>query len=107
MYDTIYAMVDRDDDLKIGVKSTAIYFGKADVLIVNLIQFVALLLWIVIGLLENMGIFYYLGFALACLFTLYQHHLIRDRDRQKCFQAFLKNNYFSLVIFAGVALHYL
>ncbi len=107
VYDTMYAMRDREDDLKIGVKSTAVFFGNADVLIISIIQIVVLLIWILIGKLETFSYFYYIGLFSAALFAIYQHFLIRNRNPQKCFQAFLNNHYFGMVIFVGIALQYL
>jgi 4-hydroxybenzoate polyprenyltransferase len=105
-YDTMYAMVDREDDLKIGVKSTAIIFGRADKLICLLLQLTTLLGLAVIGSSISLGIFYYLGLIVALGFVLYQQWLIKDREKSKCFQAFLNNNWFGLSIFLGIFLNY-
>ncbi len=107
VYDTMYAMRDRADDLKIGVQSTAILFGNADVLIISIIQISVLILWTLIGIMESFSYFYFVGVALAALFGVYQHFLIRNRDPLKCFQAFLNNHYFGMVIFIGIVLNYL
>ncbi|WP_022948056.1 4-hydroxybenzoate octaprenyltransferase [Methylohalobius crimeensis] len=106
IYDTMYAMVDRDDDLKIGVKSSAILFGRYDRLIVGLIQGAMLGVLIWVGYLQNLGGGYWLGLLAAAGMAAYQQFLIRDRNRSECFQAFLNNNWFGGVIFLGIALDY-
>lgn len=103
-YDTMYAMADRDDDLKIGVKSTAILFGEFDRGIVAILQFCTLLALLLIGQREDMGTAYYLGLSAAAVLALYQQFLIREREPMECFRAFLNNNYFGLVIFAGIVI---
>ena len=105
-YDTMYAMVDRDDDIKIGVKSTAILFGSADRLIIGIIQIVLILDMILIGQKMQFSGLYFLGVTIASGFALYQQYLIKDRDRDLCFKAFLNNNWFGLILFAGVFLEY-
>lgn len=105
-YDTMYAMVDYDDDIKIGVKSTAILFGNQDRLMIGIIQALLLLNMVLIGHRAELSGFYYLGVTAAAGFAAYQQYLIRDRDPQQCFRAFLNNNWFGLVWFAGVALDY-
>ena len=105
-YDTMYAMVDYDDDIKIGVKSTAILFGNQDKLIIGLIQILLILNLILIGHRAELSGFYYLGVAAASLFAVYQQYLIKDRERELCFKAFLNNNWFGLVVFVGVVLDY-
>lgn len=107
VYDTQYAMVDRDDDLRIGVKSTAILFGDADRVIIGILQILLLLDLVLVGVQASLGRFYYLGLAVAAGLAVYQQYLIRDRDRERCFQAFLNNNWFGAVVFVGVVLHYL
>ena len=107
VYDTIYAMIDREDDLKIGIKSTAILFDDADRFIIGLIQSLALIALIVIGQQASLNTIYYFSLIIGgCLF-LYQLHLIRFRDPKKCMQAFLNNNWFGLVIFIGLFINYL
>lgn len=104
-YDTQYAMVDRDDDLKIGVKSTAILFGRFDKLIIGLLQLATLGLMSLVGSMLNLnGAFYWSLLAAGALFV-YQQSLIARRERDACFQAFLNNNYVGLVLFAGVLLN--
>jgi 4-hydroxybenzoate polyprenyl transferase, proteobacterial len=103
-YDTEYAMVDRDDDLKIGIKSTAILFGRYDKLIIGGLQFITVINLLVIGQLNQLSTFYYLGLLLAVLLFIYQQWLIKDRDRNKCFKAFMNNNYVGLLVFLGIFL---
>ena len=105
-YDTMYAMADRKDDLKIGVKSTAILFGDADKLIIGLLQALLLLDLILIGSVSNMGLYYYLGLAIASVFSVYQQYLIKDRIPLKCFHAFLNNNWFGMCVFIGIFVDY-
>ena len=105
-YDTMYAMVDYDDDIKIGVKSTAILFGNQDRLIIGIIQLLLILNLLLIGHRAGLSGFYYLGVAAACLFAIYQQYLIKDRNRELCFKAFLNNNWFGMVLFIGVLLDY-
>ncbi len=103
-YDTLYAMVDRDDDIKIGVKSTAILFGDADRVIIAALQSLVVLILFMIGRQTELGAIFYLGvIAMACLFV-YQQHLARFRDREGCFRAFLNNNWAGFAVFAGLLL---
>ncbi|WP_444922649.1 4-hydroxybenzoate octaprenyltransferase [Microbulbifer sp. CnH-101-G] len=106
-YDTFYAMVDRDDDLKIGVKSTAILFGDMDRAITAALQFLVLLALLLMGQRFALGAIYYVAMAIVAALFSYQQWLIRDRDRNACFKAFLHNNWVGLAIFAGIFLHYL
>jgi 4-hydroxybenzoate polyprenyltransferase len=106
-YDTIYAMVDREDDLVIGVRSSAILFGRADRGIVALLQGGALALLTLAGYLAQLGHWYWLGIGTAALFSLYQQYLIRRRDPAECFRAFLNNNLLGLAVFGGILLDYL
>jgi len=103
-YDTQYAMVDRDDDLKIGVKSTAILFGRYDKLIIGLLQLATLLLLALTGWLSGLSGIFYWGLLLAGVLFIHQQKLIAKRKREHCFQGFLNNNYVGLVVFAGIAL---
>ena len=103
-YDKQYAMVDRDDDLKIGGKSTAILFGRHDKLIIGLLQLATLALLALTGWLSGLGGIFYWGLLLAAVLFVHQQKLIADRKRDKCFQAFLNNNYVGLVLFVGIAL---
>lgn len=102
-YDTIYGMVDREDDLRIGVKSTAILFGRADRLAVALFQGLFLLLMVIIGVRAGLGVFYFAGLLAAAGLFVHQHWQIRQRDPQRCFETFLANNRVGLVVFAGLA----
>jgi len=106
-YDSMYAMVDIEDDLKIGVKSTAILFGDADKIIIGSIQVMFLVTMLIVGNKLNLGIFYYAGLIIACCLSVYQQYLIRNREPEGCFRAFLNNHWFGAVIFAGLVLHYL
>lgn len=103
-YDTIYAMVDKADDLKIGVKSTAIAFGKHDKLAIAACQAVMLGLFVLIGWRLKLAIFFYLGIMIALILFLYQHYLIKDRNPQQCWQAFLNNQWVGLALFVGTLL---
>ncbi|OXY81509.1 4-hydroxybenzoate octaprenyltransferase [Oceanimonas doudoroffii] len=103
-YDTMYAMVDRDDDLRIGVKSTAILFGRRDKLIVGLLQLATLLLLVAAGRAFELAAPFYWGLLAAAGLFVYQQRLIRDRERMPCFRAFLNNNYAGMAVFAGLVL---
>ncbi len=105
-YDTWYAMVDRADDLKIGVKSSAILFGRHDRLLIALLQGAALLLLIQLGLNNGRGEPYYAGIAVAALLSVHQQWITRDRDPAACLRAFLNNNWLGMAIFAGLAADY-
>lgn len=106
VYDTMYAMVDKDDDLKIGVKSTAILFGNYDRHIMALLQVLILGLLVKVGLIKQLGWLYYLGLTVATGFSAYQQKLIFNRDKKQCFQAFLNNNWFGLAVFVGLFLDF-
>ncbi len=103
-YDTMYAMVDQPDDVKIGVKSTAILFGEMDRTIVGILQVTVLIGLVLVGLRLHLAPVYYWSLGAAACFSLYQQWLIRDRDPQRCFQAFMNNNWFGAVVFAGILL---
>ena len=105
-YDTAYAMVDRDDDLRIGVKSTAILFGRYDRLFVGVFHGLTLVLLAWVGLQVDAGAYYYGGLACAIGFAVYEQWLIRERRREDCFRAFLNNNWFGAAVFAGLVLDY-
>ncbi len=105
-YDTQYAMVDRDDDLKIGVKSTAVLFGRLDKLMVGLLQLAALGLLLWVGAIEQLGIWFHLGLVVALGFFIFQQWLIRHRERMPCFRAFLNNHYAELAVLVGLAADY-
>lgn len=106
VYDTQYAMVDRDDDIKIGVKSTAILFGRYDKIIIGILQLVMLALLVGIGILLNMKGIYYWSLLLVTALFIYQQKLIAERERAPCFQAFMNNNYVGFVLFAGILFSY-
>lgn len=106
-YDTEYAMVDRDDDLKLGIKTSAITFGRFDVAAVMICYATMLGLLAYAGDLLAMGPVYYGGLGIAGAIALYHYRLIRDRSREGCFRAFLHNNWLGATVFAGIALDYL
>lgn len=106
-YDTMYAMVDRDDDVKIGVKSTAILFGQFDKKIIGFLQVITLALLWQVGELQAYSWPYPLSLIIAAFFFGYQQLLIVNREREACFQAFLSNHWVGLVIFLGIMLQYL
>jgi len=105
-YDTAYAMVDRDDDLKVGVKSTAILFGRYDRLMVGVHHVVTLALLTAVGFMAGRGPLYHAGLVVAAGIAVYQQYLIRDRSRDGCFRAFLNNNWFGAAVFAGLVFDY-
>lgn len=106
VYDTQYAMVDRNDDMKIGVKSTAILFGRYDKIIIGILQLVMLALLVGIGILLNLKGIYYWSLLLVTALFIYQQKLIAERERAPCFQAFMNNNYVGFVLFAGILFSY-
>lgn len=101
-YDTQYAMVDRDDDLKIGIKSTAILFGRFDKLTIGLLQLITLAMLIALGMHYQLGDSFYWSLLVVGSLFVYQQHLMRHRDRDLCFQAFLNNNYVGMAITVGL-----
>lgn len=106
-YDTEYAMVDRDDDINLGIHSAALLFGKYDVAAVMACYAITLVLLATVGKMIVSGWIYYAGLTLAAGISLYHYTLINNRNREKCFKAFLHNNWFGAVVFAGIALDYL
>lgn len=106
-YDTMYGMVDREDDLKIGVKSTAILFGDSDRLVIAALQLLALGALALAGQVAMLGGYFNFGLALAAGLALYQQYLIRERQPDACFNAFLNNHWFGAAVFSGVVLAYL
>lgn len=106
-YDTAYAMMDREDDLKVGVKSTAILFGEWDRHMIALAHMIALVLLIKAGTMAGLGTFFYLGLAVAAGLAVYQQKLIHKRDPKLCFRAFLNNSWFGAAIFSGLVLNYM
>jgi 4-hydroxybenzoate polyprenyltransferase len=105
-YDTEYAMVDREDDLKIGIKTSAITFGQYDVLAVLVCYGMTLAILAGVGATLKLGLYYYLGLAVALGIAVYHYTLIRDREKDKCFKAFIHNNWFGAAIFGGILLNY-
>ena len=105
-YDTQYAMVDRDDDILIGVKSTAILFGQYDRLAIFCLQIAAIAALIIVGLLQSLNGFYYAALIGAFLLLMRQQYKIKDRQRDECFKAFLNNHYVGMLITIGIALSY-
>jgi len=103
-YDTLYAMVDRDDDLKVGIKSTAILFGDADKAIIGMLQALVILILVMVGHRAELGVFYYLGVAVMAGLFAYHQYLARDRAREGCFKAFLNNNWAGFAVFAGLVI---
>jgi 4-hydroxybenzoate polyprenyltransferase len=106
IYDTLYAMVDRDDDLKIGVRSSAILFADMDKLIIGIMQAMMLFSLLLVGRAMKFGNFYLAGVGAAAVFFLYQQWLIREREPTKCFRAFVNNQHVGLVVFVGILLEY-
>ncbi len=105
-YDTEYAMCDREDDLRIGIKSTAILFGDADRLITGLLQGLTLVCLLLVGARFDLGLYYYLGLLGMTLGFAWQHWLMRERERLACLQAFLSNHWAGMLVFIGLALDY-
>jgi len=106
-YDTEYAMVDRDDDIHLGLHSSALLFGKYDVTAVMSCYAITLALLAWAGQMAGLGWMYYAGLAVAAGIAMYHYALIKNGSREKCFAAFLHNNWFGAVVFAGIALDYL
>jgi 4-hydroxybenzoate polyprenyltransferase len=106
IYDTFYAMVDREDDHKIGVKSTAILFGDADLFVIGGLQLLMLVALVFIGDMAELGAWYYGSLVVAAVLMGYHQWLARDRQPSGCFAAFLHNHYVGMVIFIGIVLHY-
>jgi 4-hydroxybenzoate polyprenyltransferase len=105
-YDTEYAMVDRDDDLKIGIRTSAITFGRHDVLAVMLCYAASLSLFTVVGLAAGLGVVFLIGMLVAAGIAVYHYFLIRSRERMPCFAAFRHNNWLGAAMFAGIALDF-
>ncbi len=106
IYDTFYAMVDREDDLKVGVKSTAILFGDADLFVIGGLQLLMLIALIFIGDMAEFGVWYFGAVALAAILMGYHQWLARARQPAACFKAFLHNHYIGMIVFIGIVLHY-
>jgi len=105
-YDTKYAMVDREDDLTVGIKSTAILFGQHDRLIIGLLQTTFLILMVIAGDRFSLHMPYYAALVGAAALCVYHQYLIRERERDACFKAFLHNNWVGAIIFAGLVLNF-
>ena len=105
-YDTMYAMVDRDDDIPAGIKSTAILFGSYDRAIIAVLQLLCLLSLYLAGQAFALGLYFNLSLVAAAILFGYHQYLIRNRDSGPCFRAFLHNNWVGVVIFVGIVLHY-
>jgi 4-hydroxybenzoate polyprenyltransferase len=107
IYDTLYAMVDRDDDISIGLKSTAILFGRHDLLILRLLKLlmIALLVWL--GLRLQLSWPWFAGVAVASALFAWQQYLVRNRERDACFKAFLNNNWVGVAIWTGLLATYI
>lgn len=106
IYDTFYAMVDREDDKKLGVKSTAILFGEMDLFVIAGLQALLVVSLVLIGYRAQLGPWYYLSVAISAGMMLWHLWLAHDRQPAGCFEAFLKNHYIGMVIFIGIVLHY-
>ena len=106
IYDTFYAMVDREDDMKVGVKSTAILFGDVDIFVIAGLQLLMLLALVLIGARAGLSVWYYGSVAIAAALMAYHLWLARDRQPLGCFAAFLQNHYIGMVVFIGIVLHY-
>ena len=106
IYDTFYAMVDREDDLKIGVKSTAILFGDADLFVIGGLQLLMLAALAFIGDMAGLGFWYYGAVFIAAILMGYHQWLARDRKPTGCFAAFLHNHYIGMIVFIGIVLHH-
>ncbi len=102
IYDTMYAMADREEDLKIGVKSTAILFAKYDRIIIGILQILLLVVFLKIGNLFDLGLFYQLSALIISILMIYHQFLIKNRQKTACFKAFLHNHYIGMALFAGI-----
>jgi len=106
-YDTEYAMVDREDDIRIGIHSSALLFGRYDVAAVMVCYAITLVLLVWVGRMVGSGAGFFAGLTVAAGIALYHYTLIKDRQRELCFKAFLHNNWFGATVFAGIAVDYL
>ena len=106
-YDTAYAIVDKPDDLKIGIRTSAITFGHFDVMGVMVCHTIFIAIMVYIGQWQHMGMAYYVGLTIALGLMVYQYTLIRNRDRALCFKAFLHNNWVGAVVFLGISIDFL
>jgi 4-hydroxybenzoate polyprenyltransferase len=106
IYDTFYAMADREDDLKLGVKSTAILFGNADLCIIGGLQILMLVALVFIGNMAELSTWYYTSIVITGILMIYHQWIARDRHSSNCFNAFLHNQYIGMTMFIGIVLHY-
>ena len=106
IYDTFYAMVDRNDDIKVGVKSTAILFGDADLFVVGGLQVLMLIALLFVGKMAELGFWFYASVGVAGVLMVYHQWLARDRSRDGCFRAFQHNHYIGMIVFIGIVLNY-
>jgi 4-hydroxybenzoate polyprenyltransferase len=104
IYDTFYAMADRDEDLKIGVKSTAILFAKYDQIIITLLQILLIIVLILIGNVFDLGLIYYFSLVIISFFMIYHQFLLKKRQKEEYFKAFLNNNFIGMTVFLGIFL---
>ena len=104
IYDTLYAMADRDEDIEIGVKSTAILFKKYDHIVIAFLQILLILIFLSIGSFFNLGQIYYFSLIIICFFMIYHRFLIKKRQNEYYFEAFINNNYIGMTAFAGIFL---
>ena len=104
IYDTLYAMADRDEDLKIGLKSTAILFKKYDQIVITCLQLLLILIFIVMGITFNLGQIYYFSLFIIGIFMIYYQFLMKKRQNEQYFKAFINNNYIGITVFAGIFL---
>ena len=104
IYDTFYAMADRDEDIKIGVKSTAILFAKYDQIFITLLQILLIIVFIVIGNLYDLGSIYYFSLVIILIFMIYHQFLMKKRQKELFFKAFLNNNFIGMTAFIGIFL---
>ena len=104
IYDTLYAMADRDEDLKIGLKSTAILFKKYDQIVITCLQLLLILIFIVMGNTFNLGQIYYFSLFIIGIFMIYHQFLMKKRQNEQYFKAFINNNYIGMTVFAGIFL---
>ena len=102
IYDTLYAMADREEDIKIGMKSTAILFEKYDQNIITLLQILLILIFIAMGNIFNLGLIYYFSLIIIVFFMIYHQFLMRKRQNSLYFKAFINNNYIGMTVFTGI-----
>ena len=105
-YDTLYALVDREFDIKMGMKSTAILFGSKDAIIVFGLHMTVIAILCLVGLIAHRGAAFYCALFAALFFALYQYYIARSKDPDNCFKAFLNNNYLGMTIFFGVVIDF-